>query len=546
MGKGKNTLNEFKQLEAYGKSWGIVKYFSLNDEIDFDSIAIDGIKEILANDSSLNRTIDELLQKINIEDNNKSININEVDYKFKWLVENNSINQQNKSRLLAVISSYKANKNRYYNCKDSNIPYLREIPCFSNEKRYKDLGLFPPLEYRILALFRFWNIVHFFYPYKEQIKDDWKEKISEYTPLLINTSNDIAYHAIIFKLIASIEDSHTLVFSNAFFEKWNWHGFYPPFHVEKINNHFIIVRILDETLCNEKNIFVGDTIIKIDEENILEKYSMLFSLFGASNKRMQEFKICIYYLFNGGKDTDIKLTFLRYGKEVIENVKRNIGFGSAYFPPFPIPIENKRITEESSVYSINNDSICYIYVPTFSIQDYRKNRKELLNTKGLILDLRGYPKFEGMYALFKHFKVPRNDRVYMNLISQDNSNITIKRNKNLTIKYPLYSFLNKRYNGKIVCLINPYAISAMESLAMSLQKMGGYFIGESTAAGNGSISGINLPGGIYVQLSMIKVLFSNGNSLLPKGVNPDYLIPNSTINNLSFFHQALFYIEDGK
>ena len=41
---------------------------------------------------------------------------------------------------------------------------------------------FPTVEYRLLALFRFWNVINYFFPYKKLIDDPWENVLPRYIP----------------------------------------------------------------------------------------------------------------------------------------------------------------------------------------------------------------------------------------------------------------------------------------------------------------------------------------------------------------------------
>ena len=41
---------------------------------------------------------------------------------------------------------------------------------------------FPDKEYRLLALFRFWNVINYFFPYKNLTGSDWNDVLPKYIP----------------------------------------------------------------------------------------------------------------------------------------------------------------------------------------------------------------------------------------------------------------------------------------------------------------------------------------------------------------------------
>ena len=42
--------------------------------------------------------------------------------------------------------------------------------------------VFPNAEYRLLALFRYWNVINYFFPYKHLIGDSWNTVLTRYIP----------------------------------------------------------------------------------------------------------------------------------------------------------------------------------------------------------------------------------------------------------------------------------------------------------------------------------------------------------------------------
>jgi hypothetical protein len=50
----------------------------------------------------------------------------------------------------------------------------------------------PAAEYRVLALFRLWNAVQFFFAYKHLLNKPWDKVLVEYIPKYDNCGNTIA------------------------------------------------------------------------------------------------------------------------------------------------------------------------------------------------------------------------------------------------------------------------------------------------------------------------------------------------------------------
>src|SRR5262249_51831003 len=67
---------------------------------------------------------------------------------------------------------------------------------------------FPTLEYRLLALFRFWNAIKFFYPYLELLEQDWDTLLSEFIPRMERVEDARGYLTTLQELVFRIPDAH--------------------------------------------------------------------------------------------------------------------------------------------------------------------------------------------------------------------------------------------------------------------------------------------------------------------------------------------------
>lgn len=97
---------------------------------------------------------------------------------------------------------------------NSNLAYAKGTGQgdFSREKPYTD-SVFPSKNLRLLALARYWNIVHYFYPYKDGFVKPWDSALTDLEPRFRLSPDTIAYHLAILELTAGIHDSHAASFS---------------------------------------------------------------------------------------------------------------------------------------------------------------------------------------------------------------------------------------------------------------------------------------------------------------------------------------------
>jgi hypothetical protein len=54
-------------------------------------------------------------------------------------------------------------------------------PVFDNEPNYSRVSL-PDAGFQLLAMYRYWNIIQYWSPYRNLIGEDWNKVLSEYIP----------------------------------------------------------------------------------------------------------------------------------------------------------------------------------------------------------------------------------------------------------------------------------------------------------------------------------------------------------------------------
>ena len=72
--------------------------------------------------------------------------------------------------------------------------------------RWDDDGL------KILALFRYWSIIEYFYPYKHLFTKNWEDILYEFIPKFINSKDELSYKLSVLELTSEINDSHATIF----------------------------------------------------------------------------------------------------------------------------------------------------------------------------------------------------------------------------------------------------------------------------------------------------------------------------------------------
>ena len=96
--------------------------------------------------------------------------------------------------------------------------YVSEDPNVGNAVFHHELGYetlkFPDTGFQLLALFRFWNIVEYWSPYRDLIGEKWDNVLTEFIPRIGLAKDAESYQREIMALIARVHDGHANLWSS--------------------------------------------------------------------------------------------------------------------------------------------------------------------------------------------------------------------------------------------------------------------------------------------------------------------------------------------
>ena len=380
-------------------------------------------------------------------------------------------------------------------------------PKFTNEKTY-NMGKLPDDGFRLLALYRFWNMIHYFYPYKYVTDNDWNTVLKEFIPHFINVKNRIEYEQTVTFLIGEVCDSHAYLQKE---EGIDAIGQVPAL-VGFVENKLVVleyyVDINEHAGLNE-----GDVITHIEGKSVEAIVDSLKRYFPASN--------------DAARLRDISREILRSNKNYIrvdyvstdKIEQKNLYVGSRDMYMYH---RNRKEREDTTkCYAFIEKDIGYITLKNIKNNDVPSIKKEFMKTKGIIIDLRKYPSTNIIYTLGSYF-VSENTHFVKYTIGRSNNpgEFTIKN------EYPIQKSANEEtYQGKLVVIVNELTQSHAEQTAMALRAGNNTtIIGSQTAGSNGNVTTIVLPGGLKTWISGIGVYYPDGRETQRIGIVPDIVV----------------------
>ncbi|HEX8738237.1 MAG TPA: S41 family peptidase, partial [Pyrinomonadaceae bacterium] len=384
----------------------------------------------------------------------------------------------------------------------------------NKDKTYAEME-FPGAEYRLLALFRYWTVINYFYPYKDLIDKPWDEVLPKYIPKFEANKDAADYQLTVQQMVGEMQDSHGGVRFPTLSKSGEKLGrYYPPLFVRFVENQSVVLEVLEPNTGIEK----GDVILRVDGETV-EKYRENAAIyFSASTNQALQRVLHIGFL-RGQKDTKVKLTVRGLdGKTRDVEVTRNIVYNDPRWTPLNI---NPRKTP---VFEVLPSGFGYVDLARLEVRDVDKMFETIKNAPAAIFDMRGYPRGTA-WAIAPRLTEKKNVAAALFsrpiLIATDLSNGEDLRGLNYTFTQYLPEASGDVYKGKVVMLIDENAISQSEHTAMFFEAATNVtFIGTPTTGANGDVTTLTLPGNLGVSFTGHNVRHADGRQLQRVGIQP--------------------------
>ena len=379
-------------------------------------------------------------------------------------------------------------------------------PNFDNEKRYQDMQ-YPDVGFRLLALYRYWNIIHYYFPSKHLTDNNWNGVLKQYIAKFVAAKDELAYEQAVAQLIAEIDDTHATVNMANALEAWKGSN-YPPVTLRLIAGKLIVTGYYNQALKQQSGLKIRDVISKINGVAIDDIVSSKQSYYSASNRAVL-LKDIAYDILRANSKT-IALTYIRDKQEI----KHSLGL-------YDYKALNMwawyRGAKDGKAFELLANNIGFINLRHLQSDDITALKKRLINTKGIIIDMRKYPGSFSWNSLGAFFTSKATEIAKVTQVNLNNpgevvffAELDLTDNESIT------------YRNKVVVLVNEFTQSAAEYYAMAIQAGNNTtVIGSTTAGADGEVSRIYLPGNIATFISGMGIYYPDGRQTQRIGIIPD-------------------------
>lgn len=515
-----SPVDRTTSLAALGKVWGLLKYHPGSvSRPNWDDALVEAVPRFkaAATQEALNLEVMSLLRRgsqayafRNLPGNAVSASAS-LGPAFRWIDDDPGFEDATRTALRDVVLAHRPVPNLYVSAGGGS-----GNPDFARDTGYNQTAPpFPPEEVRLLALFRYWNMVQYYFPCNDVMDREWGGVLQEMLPRLLQASNQSEYHLAVAQLTASINDAHASTSSAALSLHWGTSGL--PIQLRLVEGRSVVTRVYSNFLTPGADIRVGDIVTRIDGTPVEARRAALRPLVNGSNEASLERNIHSYLVrTNAPRAT---LTVERAGTESSVDLN-SIGLTTLNPAIATFEAQNNRL------FSILEGNIGYLHLGLLQRADVPAVMTQLKDTRAIVFDLRNYPN-QTLYDLLNYLN--SSARPFVKFLRPDFdrpgtfawTDVLTAGSGSRNAWFPSFPpYFN--YTGRVLVLVNQETQSQAEYTAMAFRTVpGSTLVGSQTAGADGNVSLISLPGGISTYFSGLGVFYPDGRPTQRVGIVPD-------------------------
>ena len=365
-------------------------------------------------------------------------------------------------------------------------------PSFDHEPAYANLTL-PDAGYQLLSLYRLWNIIEYWFPYRDLLEHSWDDELTAFIPRIALASTADEYKRELLAFISRIHDTHANL--------WSSLDVRPPVGtctipvtLRFIENQAVVTGYTDAASGPASGLKRGDIVTALDGVPVTQLVERWSPFYAASNQptRLRD----IAASMTRGACGAVPIRVWR-GSAPLE-------LKSERTPqPKPGPIPASTHDRPGETFQKLSPEVAYLKLSSVKASQAAAYIEAAAGTKGMIIDIRNYPSDFVVFALGSHL-VDR-PTAFARFTAGDPANPGAFHWRGAPISLAPTS---PRYTGKIVILVDESSMSQAEYTTMAFRSAwNAVVVGSTTAGADGNVSPIPLPGGLRSMISGIGVFY---------------------------------------
>jgi C-terminal processing protease CtpA/Prc len=499
---------QIQNLATAGKVWGFLKYhhpliITGERHWDYDLLrvlpAILSAPDRVAANAALTKWIEGLgpvkpCVCAKLEENDIHLRP-----RLAWLADNKLLGPELSGSLRSIYANRPVSTKQFY---VSQMPDVGN-PSFEHELSYESIKS-PDAGFQILSLYRFWNIIEYWFPYRDVVPEDWNKVLMDSLPKVALAKNPEAYQLAMMEVIARVHDTHANL--------WSSLGVRPPTGACQlpVNVRFIegrpVISGYTGQLGETNGIKRGDVITELDGVAVTKLVDRWKPYYAASNEPTRLRDIALQMTRGACGKTKIGIRRNNAAMEIsAERVPAKDLRGFAFTHDRP-----------GETFRLLSKDVAYLKLSTVKVDQAAKYIESAAGTKGLIIDIRNYPSEFVVFALGSLFVDQKTD--FVRFTQGDLSNPGAFH---WGVPFSLAP-QQPHYPGRVVILVDELSQSQAEYTTMAFRSSPrATVIGSTTAGADGNVSAITLPGGMRSMISGIGVFYPDKKPTQRVGIIPD-------------------------
>ena len=500
------TPIEIDNLVTLGKVWGFLKYHHpkvTSGQIHWDYELFRVLPAVLASNdhTTANALFAEWIERLGpvpqcnscakLEGNNIAFNPD-----LNWIRDPRVLGSD-LSETLQSIYTNRVPEQQFY----LSMVATAHNPDFQHELAYPFVKL-PDAGFQLLGLYRFWNIVEYWSPYRDVIGENWNQVLAESIPRVMLAKNAGSYQQELMAAIARLHDGHAALWSSLQMRPPTGKC-QLPIRVRFVENQPVVIATSSSD-TGDAALQIGDVITDIGGipfSKLLHDWTPYYS---GSNEaaRLRD----IGKSMTNGDCGDLALRVERNRQMVSVTLKRDA----------PVTWDYPTHDLAGPTFRLLSKDVAYLKLSSVQQSEAAHYVEQAAATKGLIIDIRNYPSQFMVFALGG--LLVDSSRTFARFTEGDLSNPGAFRwgdVENLQALTPHYA-------GKVVVLVDEVSQSQAEYTAMAFRaSRNTVIVGSTTAGADGNVSRFSLPGGLSTMISGIGVFYPDKAPTQRLGIIPN-------------------------
>lgn len=500
----RQELSTTEKLHLTAKVWGFLKYYhpQVNEgKLNWDNELVEMIAKLdgVQTKQDLSKIYSgwiDSLGSVTSCDNCDSRNGNEYfdkNFDLSWL-QNEIFSRELVEKLTFI--RHNRTKVQYYVSIDGANTYFDHEPKYQ-ASQWKDRNV------RLITLFKYWNVIEYFYPYKYLTDQNWDEVLVEMIPRFLQVESEQEYHVLLHELTVKLCDSHSFFVTDLVRSFAGAKYIAARFKI--IDDKAVFTEFYNDSLARLDDLQLGDAVLKVDDVPVLERFHQNEKYINGSNEAVKKMGYSFRWIFNGNTDS-VTIRFERAGEIKTKTIRR--------YDRSALKIQEATVKK----WEILKGNIGYVNLEEDAVmlEDLPRMMNELNRTNAIIFDLRNYPEFI-WNELVSYFNTEKKvcavytqpDLSYPGRFIKVNSDSIGRTNR-----FP--------YKGKVVILMDEGTQSRAESFVMALQTIDGAItVGRQTSGADGNIADFTFFDDKTTWITGLGVYYPDGRETQRIGIVPD-------------------------